>query len=331
MEEYVIRYATTSDICNIMKFIDENWRKDHRLATDRELFEWQYVNKNKVNMVVGVDAAGEIQGILGFIPYSSDDNKDFSLSLWKAKSGTAFLGVKLLMFLLKEEPHRHMFCNGINVGTSGQIYHRLGIKTGKLTQWYRLQKAKEYVIAKVLDEQKSEIQNNEEYKLVKINSYDDFCSIVNDSVFDKKTVPFKSPEYIKRRYFVHPMYEYCVYGVTNNSNEVCAVVFFRMQDYNNAKAMRVIDFIGDYSVIYEITFQLDCIANQENAEYIDLYEHGLSTDKMRSAGWCEVGKDHNIIPNYFAPFVQSNVEINISMTDENIVLFKGDGDQDRPN
>ena len=331
MEQYEIRYATVEDIPAIMRFIDENWRKGHRLSKDRELFEWQYVSNGKVNMVVGVDAESMIYGILGFIPYSCRDNKDFSLALWKAKSGTAFLGVKLLMFLLKEEPHRHMFCNGINMDTTGGIYHRLGFVTGRMNQWYRLQEVQEYVIAKVVEHTSCPVSRRDDIELVKMNSFEELINATDGAFFNSSTVPFKSKEYLNRRYFEHPEYKYEVYGVQSGFGKINAAVVFRIQTYESSRALRIVDFIGDYDMFYLITEQLDDLARQNHAEYIDIYEKGLDADKMREAGWLKVGEDQNVIPNYFAPFLQQNIDINISTTDENIILFRGDGDQDRPN
>ena len=109
--EYSIRFANVDDISQIMCFINSYWKKNHILGTNRELFEWQYCSDKKVNMVIGLDDNQQIQGVLGYIPYSNTEEKDFALSLWKVKEGTAFLGVKLLLFLLDNEPHRYMFCN----------------------------------------------------------------------------------------------------------------------------------------------------------------------------------------------------------------------------
>ena len=67
--DYTIRFATKEDIEAIMLFIDRCWRKDHILARDRELFEWQYGGADeRVNIVLGLDENGNIQGMLGFIP-----------------------------------------------------------------------------------------------------------------------------------------------------------------------------------------------------------------------------------------------------------------------
>lgn len=330
MSEYNIRYATNSDISKIMKFIDENWKKGHILSKNRELFEWQYIN-NKVNMIIAEDKNLEIQAVLGFIAYGNDESKDISLSLWKAKDRTGFLGVKVLMFLLKEEPHRYMFCNGINVASSEKIYHRLGIETAKLKQWYRLQPCEKYQIAKIFDESIPYVKKNEKIKLININSSEELIKIASDKMFDRDAVPFKSREYVKKRYFNHPIYKYIVMGVQQGNNKIDSAIVFRVQEYKQYKALRIIDFIGQNNMIYQISTQIDSIAESIGAEYIDLYEIGLDDSELSRAGYKLVGENENIIPNYFAPFVQRNIDINICTTCRDIVLFKGDGDQDRPN
>ena len=330
MLEYNIRYATQNDIPSIMKFIDENWKKGHILSRNRELFEWQYIS-DKVNMIIAEDKKFKIQAILGFIVYGNDERKDISLSLWKAKEKTGFLGMKLLVFLLNEEPHRYMFCNGINIDSSEKIYHRLGIETAKLKQWYRLRPCEKYQIAKIIDKTIPNVKKNDKLKLVNISYYDKLIETASDKLFDSEEVPFKSHEYIKKRYFNHSIYKYIVMGVQQENNQIETVIVFRVQEYRQQKVLRIIDVIGRKELIYEVTIQIDNIAENLGAEYIDMYEIGLDKTKMYKAGYRLVGENENIIPNYFAPFVQSNIDINICTTYSDIVLFKGDGDQDRPN
>lgn len=331
MEECVIRYAQKDDIVDIMRFIDENWKAGHILSYNRMLFEWQYVTNEKVNMIVGVNEKGQFDAILGYIPYSGDSDKDFSLALWKAKNRTSFLGVKLLMFLLREESHRHVFCNGINVKTSAGIYHRLNIKTDQLTQWYRLRNVSGYKIAVVNDKCIPSIQAEYEYTLKEVFDVEMLEKISSAKMFDRKRSPYKSPEYIEKRYFKHPIYKYDVYAVTKENQLADAAIVIRVQEYNNSCVMRVIDVIGDYSILEFITDKLDELVKKYEAEYMDIYEYGIEKKTLSDAGWIEVGINGNIIPNYFAPYSPCNITINISTSDENIVLFKGDGDQDRPN
>jgi hypothetical protein len=329
--EYNVRFAEIEDIDSIMVFIGDYFKKNHILSRNRKLFEWQYVNDNKVNMVIGEDEKGIIQAILGYIPYSNDDNKDFSLALWKAKMGTSFLGVKLLMFLLREESHRNMFCNGINVETSAGIYHRLGIKTGKLKQFYRLCDVDDYRIAKVVEKKIPLLSIKGGVTVKKASTFEELLSNSSDKMFNKFNVPYKSEEYIAKRYYNHPFYEYMVYTVMDENECSDMAIVLRIQECNFSKALRVIDIIGDYTNFYKVTNCLDDLANRVGAEYIDMYESNLEDSELIAAGWLRVGDDSNIIPNYFAPYMQCNVEINYCTADDKIVLFKGDGDQDRPN
>ena len=71
---------------------------------------------------------------------------------------------------------------------------------------------------------------------------------------------------------------------------------------------------------------------KEKHEYIDIYEVGIEDEILENSGFIErVEEDSNIIPNYFEPFIQKNIEIYyMSNCNSKFRMFKGDGDQDRP-
>lgn len=330
MSKYIIRYAEKADIHAIKEFIDENWKKNHILVREKGFFEWQYTS-DKLDFVLGLDENGNIQGMLGFISYSNDENRDIATSMWKANPGTGFLGVKLLMFIQKNEKYRTLFSPGINVGTSEGIYQRMGIATGKMNQWYRLRKQDSYDIAKVVNADIPEISADQ---ICDMQQYTDYYSFEKDfnhaKYVSKDTVPYKSVEYLKRRYFEHPDYVYQIWGAKMDA-ETQAIVVLRIQEYNNSRVLRFVDYIGEYSLLSYMTSFFDKLLEEVQAEYIDMYEKGLSDEILRVSGWTKLDESENIIPNYFSPFEQCNVDINYCTTDEAIVLFRGDGDQDRPN
>lgn len=330
MSDYFIRYATKSDIPQIKKFIDEKWKKNHILAREDGLFEWQYTS-DKLDYVLGLDSNGNIQGMLGFISYSDDDDRDIATSMWKANPGTGFLGIKLIMFILNNEKHRTLFSPGINMKTSGGIYKRLEIATGKMNHWYRLRKMDNYQIAKVIDDEIPKYSQKKIEGIVKYSNYYSFqLDFEHQKYVSKDSVPYKSLEYIKRRYFSHPFYEYLVYGL-KDEGETRTVIVLRIQEYNGSKAIRFVDCIGDYKLIGSVTSFIDRLLEETQAEYIDMYEKGVPKELLICSGWTDIVDTENVIPNYFSPYVQSNVEVNFCTTDENIILFRGDGDQDRPN
>lgn len=331
MEKYTIRYAVKEDIPQIKRFIDENWKKNHILVREEEFFEWQYMS-DKLDFVLGIDAEGNIQGMLGFISYSDGEDRDIATSMWKANPGTGFLGIKLLMYVLEKEPHRTLFSPGINMRSSGAIYKRMKIATGKMNQWYRLRKTDSYVIAKVNDTRIPEYLQSHEVAAVRYFTYEDLTEDFDFGKYvPKQTIPYKSLAYLKRRYFEHPIYEYLIYGIRQDDGETSAVIVLRIQECNGAKALRFVDCIGDTEVLGSLTHIFDRLLDEFSAEYIDMYEKGVDGNILQSAGWLKLDETENIIPNYFSPYEQINVDINYCTTDENIILFRGDGDQDRPN
>ena len=56
-----------------MKFIGENWKKDHILARDEAFFRWMYVDEKGCNVVLAVDEENTIYGMLAVIKYNSTD------------------------------------------------------------------------------------------------------------------------------------------------------------------------------------------------------------------------------------------------------------------
>ena len=79
----MIRFAQLSDVPHIMDFIDTYWKKGHILARDRDFFLYQYFVDEHLNFVLSVSESGEIDAILGFIPYGRE-NRDIMLAMWKA-------------------------------------------------------------------------------------------------------------------------------------------------------------------------------------------------------------------------------------------------------
>lgn len=327
---FTIRFAEYEDIPEIMKYIDEYWKKGHILATNRELFEWQYIYNEKVNFVLGLDEANHIQGILGFIPYSRDDDKDIALALWKANRSESFLGIRLLLFLKKNGKYRNIVCPGINMRTTSKIYTQCGFQVGVMSQWYRLGNNREYIIGKIEDQDIPTCCQSR-YSLILLNNTSQLEECAWIQLRKGLDSPYKSLDYLKKRYFNHPAYEYLVYNVIDENDESNALVVLRIQECNNSKVFRFVDLIGDPTILLGITCELDRLMEQHEVEYIDMYEAGLEEDVLMNAGWKKVKDSVNIIPNYFAPYEQSNVDIYYCTSDENAVLFRGDGDQDRPN
>ena len=72
----------------------------------------------------------------------------------------------------------------------------------------------------------------------------------------------------------------------------------------------------------------------EKAEYVDFVQYGIDKKYFLNSGFKLLDLNINVIvPNYFEPLIQKNIPLLFSYktNNNNIRIFKGDGDQDRPN
>ena len=105
----------------------------------------------------------------------------------------------------------------------------------------------------------------------------------------------------------------------------------RIQECNDSCLLRIIDCIGDHELIAHFTGEIDRLMELHNCEYADCYESGIADEIFSEGGWKPVEDSGNIMPDYFAPFEQRNIDIYYMSEIDNAILFKGDGDMDRPN
>lgn len=329
MGQLRIRFAETSDVADIMEFIDQYWKKGHILARDKAFFEWQYIHYGRLCFVLGIEATGEIKGILGFIPYDMGERKNITIALWKTiASDQPFLGIELLDYLLSQEPHSTIMCVGIKISTTEKIYKRFGMEVKAMQQWYRLAKRDQYHIAQINQEHIPKTDRQPRFHLQPVMDVDHFEKYFAFIDYGLKTYPEKSIAYLKDRYFNHPKYQYMVYAVETDDGRISFAVL-RIQELAGYNVLRFVDYIGNLTFLSCITFELDKLLIKYGAEYIDMYEIGVPETLLTAGGWLQVEGSGNIIPNYFSPFERRNIIIHCSGL-PGMVMFRGDGDQDRP-
>ncbi len=135
--------------------------------------------------------------------------------------------------------------------------------------------------------------------------------------------------------FHYPHFKYDVWAACEN-NKLLAYVVTRTvsaEETGCAAVVRLVDFIGEDTVLPRLGAALDAILNHAGAEYMDCYNAGIPADVWLAAGFTErVEGDGCIIPNYLTPPLHENTEYYyFTNKPENFVMFKADGDQDRPN
>jgi hypothetical protein len=331
MSQHTIRFATLSDVETIMNFIDVHWKKDHILATNKDFFLYEYADGEKVNFVVATDnISNEMVGLCGFIKNAKElSGSDIWGALWKViKTSNPMLGIGILEFLNENSECRSFSSLGIAKKTI-PIYDFLRYKTGKLNHYYRLNNQDNFQIALVKKKVILEFDKNDNYSLQPLDNFQTVMPILN-AIKDETKVPYKDNWYFEKRYFNHPIYNYQVFGI--KSEKISSIIVAREIQQNDAKILRIVDFIGNPSDIRSIGQELQNLMDKNSYEYIDFYCEGIDNEILENAGLkLKDNTDLNCIPNYFEPFVQENVDIYYFTThNDSFPIFKADGDQDRP-
>lgn len=343
MALYDIREAKATECSSIQRFLDTHWKKNHSLVLSKALLDFQHLNKidGRYNYVIATNNdTKEIDALFGYIPtYQYDDSLrsqgDFWGAIWKKREDVENeesneIGMDVFTRLFDYSNFHSFSAIGIS-RVALKIYKAFQCKIGYLLHYYILNNSyQSFTIAGNVDHSKygtETIYKSElRWEIKEINAMD------LDSVNVKPVYrPYKSVEYLKNRYVKHPIYKYKFYGVFNQQ-ELTTILVARIVHVNDAKVIRIVDALGELQgALYE-SFQK--ILHSIDAEYVDFMNYGIDEAVFYKMGFRKLDLDGNlIIPNYFEPFEQCNVKIDIAWKADydNYVAFKGDSDQDRPN
>ena len=317
----MIEYMKKIDKEELFSFLKENWNNNHIYLKDQKYFDYEFSDNSNFVLAKNDD---KIVATLGYFDY--DNKGDIWTVIWK-NSGKMDDGLKCLQFLLNAGYKSVSSC-GISKKTI-PIYEFLGINTGRLRHFYILnQGLEEYNIAKISEKNIKKIETKDVEDLIEVENIDELLKLINYQELKKYNF-YKSPEYFNKRYFKHPYYKYHIFVKAKNAN---SILVFRIIKANGGSFIRIMDFLGDEKEFKELTNYLINKMLKEKHEYIDIYEVGIEDEILENSGFIErIEKDSNIIPNYFEPFIQKNIEIYyMSNCNSKFRMFKGDGDQDRP-
>lgn len=331
--QFIVRQALESDIPQIICFIKEYWCNDHIFVKNDKFFRYMLCDDQGVNVIVAVDKENKIYGLEGVTFYNSTNTPDSSGMMWRClKTDDIFLGIRIDQYMKTYRHQRFHFGVGSNPDTTLKItekyYKNL---SGKLDHFYRLNgRLSDYKIAKI--KTKNIIQPHTSNKqLVKIESKKQLRQILTDNLLRQYT-PYKDIDYLTHRYFEHPIFRYNLYGILADQQEASSILVTRVVPIAGRSVIKIIDFIGRNEDLSGLAPQFDALMFEENSEYIDIYSLGISEQEMNDAGLIKRIDEEAIIPNYFEPFEQKNVDIYYTVPYlENVKLFRGDADQDRPN
>lgn len=326
-----IRRAINDDIPEIMQFMDKHWKPGNILAINRDFFEWQFLDGDKLNMFIGVDEeSGKIYGIIGSIVYSKSQNPDFSGCTWQAiKSDNPRLGLDLWSYMRRQLNGRYCCAAGLS-DKAVRLNELAGCTIVEMDHYYRLADREDYKIAKVVDKI-IPVTKETGYSLEHIYSVEEMKQIISEETLVEQILS-KDYSYIEKRYFDHPIYYYDIWKIIDEKGVSQSVLITRDEIMQDRKVCEIIDHYGRMEDLGKIAEAFDQLMEDKGYEFVDVYSYGIPVEIYEQGGFiCCDQNSENIIPNYFHPFVQENISLRmVEPRLEGLRLFRGDGDQDRP-
>ena len=342
--EYDIHFWLKEEVDQLVRFLDRYWRKDHIFVLSRSLLDWQHYNKrcDRYNFVIAKHRkSGEIHSILGFVPTSQFDENIKRIEvwpcIWKARKDVRVkgLGVALYYFLKENLSVETISILGISEEALS-IYKHWNFTTGKMQHWFMLNSEKDVfqiIQGSVECREKSirkEIARDCRFEKCSLKEY---MEIPEESLIFSNISRYKSKIYYVNRFYFHPIYTYKIWKIINQ-NKLKGIMVTRECCHQNARCLRIVDYIGSFAEIQMEAMQKILIDN--NYEYIDFLVNGIDENVLKKAGFLNREKVPGIVvPNYFEPFCAQNIELDwaFKTVEEDLesIFYKADADQDRPN
>ena len=337
-ENITIELLKHHELNLFQEFIRKNLSAKHIFAMDHKIFDWQH-KETSAYFCMSAKQGGELIGTHGFIPLSHFDEalpkNQIFLALWIVKEGISIgLGLRLYKEITKKY-------SPVFIGTTGfdqrtRDFHRWqGFDVGTMDHHFVLSPhVKKFQIAKVPIEQipKKTIPLRR-ISFKKVNEQD--LQTLNTSNLYLHQIPMKSDIYIKNRFIDHPEYTYDIYAIMEDGR-LMALCVFRPILHEGVTVLRFVDFMGPNEAFCLLSDFIFSMLEEYDAEYLDLYSHGIPSEILMQAGFINRNTVQGlIIPNYFEPFEQKNINLAFGyktlLSHTPVRLFKADGDQDRPN
>lgn len=327
MSEVKFRLAHPGEENQIKEFVNQYFDWKLPLINRPEWFDYYYVSPGRLHFAIAQQGE-EWLSVAGYIPANQTSTPDVWVSVWVAKKGHNGVGLELMNALPQLLGARVVACNNIRPKTCA-FYRFLGWTAERLPHYYRLAPRKEYALARVTDP-----------VILPVSGDLSMTPVTEDKLEflglpATRHTPAKDLWYIKRRYFNFPHLNYQVWAVQDQGALLAYLVTRVVQsgEAGEIPVLRLVDYIGEDQVLPRLGKALDQLLAETGAEYLDCYNAGIPPEIWAQTGLTErLEEDTVVIPNYLTPPLYENTEYYyFTNLPQDFVMFKADGDQDRPN
>ena len=331
MSAVEFRLARPEEKQRVLDFVNANFDWRLPLVNRPEWFRFYYESGDGLQFAVA-EENGEWLAAAGYIRANRSPAPDIWVSVWVARKSHNGVGLELMDALPRLTGARVVACNNIRPKTMA-FYRFLGWEADRVGHFFRLADRAEYRLA-VPGPNAGRLPAAGDLTLEPVHSV---TRLQGMGMPPSSHTPVKDIWYMTRRYFDFDHYRYDVWCATERGKLLAYLVTrtaeVTLSDGSQVKVLRMVDFIGEDAVLARLGTALDRMLAESGAEYLDCYCAGIPAETMAAAGLSQRQEgDGTVIPNYLDPPVQENTEYYyFTNRPEGFVLFRADGDQDRPN
>ena len=328
----VVRFLTKDELGSFQKLVKKHYpKKNHIFEKNTKLinFYYNYFNNKKLK-ILGLFSFNNLVAAQGLISLNNWDKKlkKFLYLAFTVKSQN-YKKDCLIIFLnyIYNLKPRLLATVGTNMLTAGKILNKIS----------KIKNLDHYYISNPLIKNKIS-QNLVRKKIVKSNISKNINLVITKNISElpsHKYEPIKTRKYFINKYLKNPFYEYFLMNFYKNKKLLFFFVFREIfVKSHETKIIRAVDFYGNLPKNLNISHLIIGHLLKNNIEYLDFMVSGMDQKILIKLGFNKKNKK-NKIPNHFEPLDLSskclNFGIFIDKSKRNTLIFKGDGDQDRPN
>lgn len=309
----------------LIEFLAEHWREDHLFVRDPAWFDWQHLARDgrAYHAIAAFGEGDRIEGLLGVMPLA-DDPVSVATGIWVARRDAADRSVGLELFAELERSYEPSYIGSLGVTANARrILAMLGHGAGVSRQFYLCNPGVPHVLGEGLVV--SALDPDPTSSLRELGSLDDLPPLTSGHM------PAKATSWYRWRYQEAAPYVYRYFLVEAGGSAKLLLVARRVEAEGGA-CLRIVDALGDLPGASRFAPRFGPLLAEEGLEYVDVVVGGPDLSAFVEAGFIE-REDPTILPNHFDPFVKRNVELGwtIKSAGSPSYVFRGDGDQDRPN
>ena len=325
-----IKFLKKNEIYKFQKLVEKHFpKKNHIFVKNTKVinFYYNFSNLKKIK-ILGLFYHKKLvaaQGLITMDNWDKNIKKHWHLAFTvKSKDYKKDCLILFLNYVFNLKP-KFLGTVGTNMSTAGMVLNKLS-KIKNLDHYYIVNPIIKNKISKNLIKNKIKSRNTQNIKM-----------LINKKIHKlPKTIfaPKKTKKYFVNKYLNNPFYDYFLMNFYENKKLLFFFVFREIFIKSiNAKVIRIVDFYGNFPNNKDISQNIIVYLIKKKIEYLDFLVGGLDNKILKKIGFNKKEKKMNI-PNHFEPLNKKSHFLNYGIfLNKNIkktLVFKGDGDQDRP-